>query len=87
MMSESYNLECHKTPKSDRKIFVVKCFVNYHIGISVQNVIKLSQKCHKMFCEFSPSCSEWWMVQTKEDGLTENGQMTLSSGVGQPCWS
>jgi len=22
------------------------------------------------------------MVQTKEDGLTENGQMTLSSGVG-----
>jgi len=23
------------------------------------------------------------MVQTKEDGLTENGQMTLSSGVGQ----
>jgi len=29
----------------------------------------------------------WWMVQTKEDGLTENGQMTLSSGVGQPCRS
>jgi len=27
------------------------------------------------------------MVQTKEDGLTENGQMTLSSGVGQPCRS
>ena len=23
----------------------------------------------------------------KEDGLTENGQMTLSSGVGQPCRS
>jgi len=25
------------------------------------------------------------MVQTKEDGLTENGQMTLSSGVGNPA--
>jgi len=23
------------------------------------------------------------MVQTKKDGLTENGQMTLSSGVGK----
>jgi len=27
------------------------------------------------------------MFQTKEDGLTENDQMTLSSGVGQPCRS
>ena len=26
-------------------------------------------------------------VQTKEDGLTKNGQMTLSSGVGQLCRS
>ena len=75
---------CNMSSPQVCKTCIKHTSLKHYIGNNPE--LLLSMKTRKMRY-YSHVLRNEEMKQTKEDGLTENGQMTLSSGVGQPCRS